>query len=54
MSYRHRMFIENCPNKVALKLAILSASHNNESCFENFPKESVNNILYLTCERDRL
>ena len=40
--------------KLLWKLTILSASHNNDSCFVNFPKESVNNILYLTFERDQL
>ena len=36
------------PTKL-IKLTILSASHNNGSCSVNFSKESVNNILYLTC-----
>ena len=45
LSYRHRIFTKNSTNKVVLKIN----SHNNDSCFVNFPKESVNNILYSTC-----
>ena len=48
MLHRYRVFTEYSPN-----FFVLPASHNNDSFFVNFWKESVNDILYLTCERDR-